>query len=217
MAGGLVDTAVASYSFATNYSTYVLNGHFRSAAFTTSHTTATNQVRAAAFSTGTLVFTMDHPSDPMNKILNQYAVGSSEPVFVYNGTAYIENNGRVEVKLPDYFDRINKNPRIQLTGVGTPEVVYVAEDIKGNRFTIGGKPGTKVYWTVTAERKDVHARIAKILTPVEQKKTGHLIGHSLDDDAMIGIYDRIKTRGDFQWRTEEGRRVHNELKIYERK
>ncbi|OPX17652.1 hypothetical protein BXT86_05390, partial [candidate division WOR-3 bacterium 4484_100] len=140
-----------------------------------------------------------------------------EPVFVYNGTAYIENNGRVEVKLPDYFDRINKNPRIQLTGVGTPEVVYVAEDIKGNRFTIGGKPGTKVYWTVTAERKDVHARIAKILTPVEQKKTGHLIGHSLDDDAMIGIYDRIKTRGDFHWRTEEGRRVHNELKIYERK
>jgi len=214
--GGYADTVIGYAGFATNYSTKVQSGHSYSAAFTTSHTTAASQVRAANFSTGTLVFTMDHPSDPMNKILNQYAVGSSEPVFVYNGTAYIKDNGRVEVKLPDYFDKINKNPRIQLTGIGTYEI-FVAEDIIGNRFTIGGKPGTKVYWTVTAERKDVHARIAKILTPVEQPKTDHLIGHSLDDDAMIGIYDRIKTQGDFQWRTEEGRRVHNESKISERK
>ncbi|HEC77698.1 MAG TPA: hypothetical protein ENI34_00970 [candidate division WOR-3 bacterium] len=211
VAGGNADTVNSIDGFATNYSTYVLSSHSRSAAFTTSHTTSSNQVRAANFSTGTLVFTMDHPFDPMNKILNQYAVGSSEPVFVYNGTAYIKDNGRVEVKLPDYFDEINKNPRIQLTGVGTYEI-YVAEKIKNNRFVIGGKPGTEVYWTVTAERKDVHARIAKILTPVEQPKTGHLIGHSLDDDAMIGIYDRIKTKGDFHWLTEEGRRVHQESK-----
>ena len=211
VSGGRGDTARARAAFATNYSTYVSADHDNSAAFTTSHTTAANQVRAASFSTGTLIFTMDHPSDPLNKILNQYAVGSSAPVFVYNGTAYIKENGRVEVRLPDYFDKINKNPRIQLTGVGTYEI-FVAEDVIGNRFVIGGKPGTKVYWTVTAERKDVHARIAKILTPVEQPKAGHLVGHSLDDDAMISIYDRIKTRGDFHWRTEEGRRVHAESK-----
>ncbi len=211
MAGGYLDTSRAKYSFATNYSARVYVGDSCSAAFTTSHTTAPNQVRAASFSTGTLVFTMDYPSALMNKLLNQYAVGSSEPVFVYNGTAYIEENGQVVVNLPDYFDKINKNPRIQLTGVGTPEVVYVTEDVQGNRFIIGGKPGTKVYWTVTAERKDVHARIAKILTPVEQEKIGEMIGHSFGDDAMVGIYDGIKTRGDFQFLSEEGRQANNEF------
>jgi hypothetical protein len=158
-----------------------------------------------------MAFTLDHPSDPMNKILNQYAVGSSEMMFMYNGTAYIGANSRIEVLLPDYFDKINCNPRIQLTGVGTSDV-YVAEDISENRFTIGGKPGTKVYWTVTAERKDMHAEIARILTPVEQPKTGDLIGHSLDDDALIGIYDRLESKrpGVFRFRTAEGRRVHEE-------
>ncbi|HEC79576.1 MAG TPA: hypothetical protein ENI34_10650 [candidate division WOR-3 bacterium] len=216
VAGGEADTSAAPYSFATNYHTFVDSSDTNSAAFTTSHTTASNQVRAAAFSTGTLVFTMDHPSDPMNKILNQYAVGSDEVILFYRGVVTIGSDGKTVVNLPDYFDKINKNPMIQLTGVGSSDI-YVAEDVAGNRFVIGGKPGTKVYWTVTAERKDVHARIAKILTPVEQPKTDHLIGHSLDDDAMIGIYDRIKTQGDFQWRTEEGRRVHNESKISERK
>ncbi len=211
VSGGKGDTVFAWYGFATNYSTYVDIYDDNSSAFTTSHTTAPNQVRAASFSTGTLVFSMDHPSDPMNKILNQYALGSSEPTLVYSGVAYIGNNGRVEVQLPEYFDDINTNPRIQLTGVGTFEV-YVAEEVKGNHFVIGGKPGTKVYWTVIAERKDIHARIAKILTPVEQQKTGKLVNHSLDDDALIGIYDRVKDKGEFTFRTSEGRQAHEEYR-----
>jgi hypothetical protein len=213
VAGGYANTAAAYGSFATNYSTEVYASDTNSAAFTTSHTTAPNQVRAASFSMGTLVFTMDHPDDPMNKILNQHAVGSSEPVFIYNGTAYTGDNGRVEVLLPDYFDKINKNARIQLTGVNTSDV-YIAEDITGNRFVIGGKPGTKVYWTVIGERSDMHAEIVRIQTPVIQQKTGGLIGHSLDDDALIGIYEGLKMEkpGFFAFKTEEGRRVHEQSK-----
>jgi hypothetical protein len=209
----LYDTAAGYCSFTTNFSTTVLNGHNHSAAFTTSHTTASDQVRAAAFSTGTLVFTMDHPDNPMKEILNQYAVGADDPVLMYNGTAYIAENGRVEVNLPDYFNKINRNPRIQLTGIGTSDV-YVAEEISGNRFVIGGKSNTKVYWQVTAERKDINAEIARIQTPVVQPKTGELINHSLDDDALIGIYDGLNAKkpGMFAFKTEEGRRVHEQSK-----
>jgi hypothetical protein len=212
VAGGCFNRAEAEASFATNYSTRVYLGHNNTAVFTTSQSTAANQVRAASYSTGTLVFTMDHPSNPDNEILNQHAVGSSEPIFVYNGTAITDENGRAEVLLPDYFEKINKNARVQLTGVGTYEI-YVAEDIKDRRFVIGGKPGTKVYWTVTGERTDIHAEIARIQTPVEQPKTGGLIGHSLDDDALIGIYDRLQKAkpGYFSFKTEEGRQAHKRI------
>jgi hypothetical protein len=210
--GGNTNIAAGHSSFATNSSTNA--GHSYSAAFTTSHTTASSQVRAAAFSTGAMMFTMDHPKDPMNKILNQHAVGASEAMLMYSGSIVLDAHGRATVNLPDYFDDINKNPRIQLTGVGSSDVVFVAEDVKGNSFVIGGKLGMKVYWTVTAERTDIHAEIARIQTPVEQQKTGGLIGHSLDDDALIGIYDRLQKEkpGHFAFKTEEGRRVHEQTK-----
>jgi hypothetical protein len=210
VAGGYADTVLGNYGFATNNSTHVGSGHTNSAAFTTSHTTASNQVRAAAFSTGTLAFTMDHPAQPMDKMLNQYAVGSSELMLMYCGTVFLDDNGRADVTLPDYFDEINRNPRIQLTGVGTSDV-FVAKKIVGNRFAVGGKPGTEVYWTVIAERKDQHAEVARVLTPVEQSKVNELVNHSIDDDALIGVYDELVTRGHgekFEFKTEEGRRVH---------
>jgi hypothetical protein len=209
--GGEYDTVDASWGFATNYRSKAT--HISSAAFTGSHTTGTNQVRAQSFSTGTLVFTMDYPKDPMNKILNQYAVGSSEAMLMYDGAVILDANGRAVVNLPDYFDDINRNPRIQLTGIGTYEV-YVAEKIKGNAFVIGGKPNTEVYWQVTAERRDLHAEIARLRTPVVQEKTGDLRGHSLDDDALIGISEteRLSDPELFRFKTEEGRGVHEHLK-----
>ncbi|MEO0127984.1 MAG: hypothetical protein ABIL44_09570, partial [candidate division WOR-3 bacterium] len=211
--GGSRDTVQAVCGFATNYSTYVASAHTNSAAFTTSHTIAANQVRAASFSTGTVDFAMDYPEDPMNKILNQYAISSDEILSIYTGSAKLDESGRAVVHLPDYFEKINHNPRIQLVGVGTYEV-YVAEKIKNNRFVIGGKPNTEVYWEVMAERTDIHAEIARIQTPVVQEKKGELRGHSIDDDAMIGIYDQIHAKNPqlFQFKTEEGRRVNEELK-----
>ena len=214
VAGGRADTAQGYYSFATNYSTYVGATHENSAAFTTSHTISMNQVRAAAFSTGTMDYAVDHPADPMNKILNQYGVSSDEVMSVYRGSTVLAADGRAIIHLPDYFDDINRNPMIQLTGVGSADVVYVAEDVRDNTFTIGGKPGMKVYWTVTAERTDIHAEIARIQTPVVQQKTGDMINHSIDDDAMIGIYDGLHAQNPqlFQFKTEEGLRVHEESK-----
>jgi hypothetical protein len=213
VAGGAVDSVAARYGYAANYSTKVDTGHTNSAAFTTSHTIGINQVRAAAFSTGTMNFAMDFPHDPMNKILNQYAIGSDEVLLKYSGSIILNTNGRATVDLPDYFDDINRNPRIQLTGVGSSDV-YVAEDITGNRFVIGGNPNTKVYWEVTGERKDIHAEIARLQTPVVQEKRRSLRNHSIDDDAMIGMYDGLHQINPelFKFKTDEGRSVHEQSK-----
>ena len=213
VAGGCYDTVSASYGFAANNSSKVT--HSNSAAFTGSHTTASNQVRAQSFSQGAAVYTMDHPSDPTNRILNQYGVGSPELVLMYRGSAVIGADGRAEVRLPDYFDKVNRNPMVQLTGVASTEVVYVAEKVSGNSFAIGGRPGTEVYWTVTGERKDQTAELARIFTPVEQAKTGELAGHSLDDDGLAGYMDQLEKLGlggQFDFRTAAGRQRYEKMK-----
>jgi hypothetical protein len=209
--GGYADTVTGNYAFATNNHSYA--GHDNAAAFTGSHTTASNQVRAQSFSQGFGTFTMDHPADPQSRILNQYAVGSSELLFEFTGTAFLDGSGRATVMLPDYFEAVCRSPRVQLTGVGTSDV-YVAEKVSGNRFAIGGKPGTEVYWTVTGERTDQNAELARICTPVEQQKTGELQGHSLDDDGLAGCWPELLNRGQtgqFSFRTAAGRRQAEDM------
>jgi len=210
--GGRGDTVLAFYGFATNNHSYV--GHDNSAAFTGSHTTAPNQIRAQSFSQGTGIFTLDHPAGPLNRILNQYAVGSPELVLMYRGAAVLGADGRAEVTLPDYFEAMNRNPMVQVSGVGTANV-YIASDVAGNRFVIGGAPGAKVYWTVTGERKDLAADMTRIFTPVEQEKTGALSGHSLDDDALSGYMEGLEKLGlsaDYSFRTAEGRQQYENSK-----
>jgi hypothetical protein len=96
---------------------------------------------------------------------------------------------------------------VQLTGVGTSDI-YVAEKVQGNRFVIGGVPGTEVYWTVTGDRKDPSAEITRIFMPVEQLKEDDLAGHSLDDDFLASTkaqLERMGEAGQFDFRTAEGR------------
>ena len=84
----------------------------------------------------------------------------------------------------------------------------MAEEVEANRFVIGGKPGTRVYWTVTGERKDPSAEITRILMPVEQVKEGEHVGHSLDDDFLASTMRQLERMGEagrFSFRTAEGR------------
>jgi len=73
--------------------------------------------------------------------------------------------------------------------------VYVAEKVKGNRFVIGGKPGTEVFWMVTADRKDPSAEITRILMPVEQPKEGGLANRSLDDELLVTTKMQLEQKG----------------------
>jgi len=103
---------------------------------------------------------------------------------------------------------------VQLTGVGSPDVVYVAEDVSDNRFAIGGKPGTKVYWQVTGDRKDQSAEVIRTMMPVEQPKTGSLTGVSWDDNFLVGCMRQLEQMGkagEFSFRTAAGRQRYQNM------
>jgi len=212
--GGIRDTVLASYGFATNNNSVVPAGFSNSAAFNGQTVTASNQTRVGALSKASGTFTIDHPLDPSGKILNHYFIEGPEMRNIYDGEATLDASGRAVVTLPDYFDALNRSPRIQLTGVGTSDV-YVAEEVGGNRFVIGGKPGVKVYWQVTGERRDVSAEATRRMMPVEQLKTGGLAGRMLDDEFLSGCMDQLVREGKAQgidFRTAAGRQRYEQTK-----
>ncbi len=105
--------------------------------------------------TGTKNFRIDHPLDPEGSYLVHAAVESAEVLNLYSGTAILDASGRAAVKLPAWFDAVNRDLRYQLTCVGGFAPVYVAEEVRDRRFVIaGGTPGLKVSWQVTGVRCD---------------------------------------------------------------
>ncbi len=212
VAGGNRDTASASYSFAVNHNSDAL--HSNSAAFNGQATTASNQTRVGVLSKASGTFTIDHPLNPAGKILNHYFIEGPEMLNIYRGSVRLDASGRAEVNLPDYFEALNRDPMVQLTGVGTHEI-HVAEDVVGNHFAIGGKPGAKVYWQVTGERKDVSAEATRRMMPVEQPKNGPLAGRMLDDDFLVGCMEQLVTQGRAQgidFRTAGGRQRYEKMR-----
>jgi len=212
--GGCGNTAAGDYSIAGGDHSVVPSDYSNSVAFNGQTATASGQLRCGTLSKTGGSFTIDHPLDPDNKILNHYFVESPEMVLIYRGVAVIGANGRATVHLPEYFDALNRNPMIQLTGVGTSDV-YVVEEVHNNQFVIGGKPGTKVYWMVTGERKDQSAEIIRAMMPVEQPKTGALVGRSLDDEFLATTMKQLEEMGisyKFHFRTDAGRRRYELMK-----
>jgi hypothetical protein len=114
-------------------------------------------------------FTIDHPLDPACKVLRHFSTEGPEALVIYSGTAVLDATGQAAVVLPDYFDALSRDARVQLTPVGNHRV-FVAEEVRGNTFTIGGDARAKVYWQVTAERDDPKARLERATRPVEQFK-----------------------------------------------
>ncbi len=213
--GGDSDTSAAYASFTTNSWSIVPSSYSSSAAFNGATATASTQTRVGLLSKAAGSFTIDHPLDPENKILNHYFVESPEMVLIYRGIARIGSDGTAIIHLPDYFDALNKNPMVQLTGVGTSEPPYLMENVRGNRFVIAGKPDTEVHWIVTGERKDMSADIARIFMPVEQSKEGPLAGRSLDDALLVSAMAQLEHMGyasKFNFRTAAARQRYEEMK-----
>lgn len=123
------------------------------------------------FNKGAGTFKIDHPVDPENKYLYHSFVESPDMMNIYNGNEVFDENGFAKVVLPDYFDALNKDFRYQLTPVGAPMPnLYVAEEISGNEFVIGGgTPGKKVSWQVTGVRQDKFANENRIVDEVEKE------------------------------------------------
>ena len=72
------------------------------------------------------------------------------------GIVKLDQNGEAIVKLPDWFQALNKEFRYSLTAIGGFAPIYVAEKIADNQFKIaGGQPGMEISWQVTGIRNDL--------------------------------------------------------------
>ncbi len=121
--------------------------------------TGNTHVNGTLSTSGAKPFRIPHPLDP-SKELWHAAMESPQPMNVYTGNVRTDRRGFSVVKLPRYFDAINRDFRYQLTVVGKSFArAIVWKEIAGNRFTIRtDEPGVKVSWQVTAQRDDAYMR-----------------------------------------------------------
>ncbi|MFN0138244.1 MAG: hypothetical protein ACKVS9_19240 [Phycisphaerae bacterium] len=114
-------------------------------------------------------FKIDHPLDPANKYLWHSFVESPDMMNIYNGNVVTDGTGYATVKLPDWFEALNRDFRYQLTPIGSFSRAMVAEEVRENTFVIRTEqPNVKVSWQVTGIRQDAFAEANRI--PVEQVK-----------------------------------------------
>jgi hypothetical protein len=122
-------------------------------------------------------FKIDHPLDPLHKVLRHSFVESPDMKNVYDGIVVLDKQGTAWVTLPEWFQALNSDFRYQLTPIGAPgRGLFIAEEVSGNKFKIaGGKPGARVSWQVTGIRQDEFAqthriKVEEVKAPEEQGK-----------------------------------------------
>jgi hypothetical protein len=114
-------------------------------------------------------FKIDHPLDPENKYLYHSFVESPDMMNIYNGNITTDGNGEAVIEMPAYFEALNRDFRYQLTVIGTFAQAIVADEMKGNRFSIKtNAANVKVSWQVSGVRQDAFANKNRI--SVEEDK-----------------------------------------------
>jgi hypothetical protein len=114
-------------------------------------------------------FKIDHPLDPANKYLYHSFVESPDMMNIYNGNATTDASGEVVVKLPEWFETLNRDFRYQLTVIGQFAQAIVAEKVANHQFVIRtDKPNVEVSWQVTGIRQDAFANAHRIQVEVEK-------------------------------------------------
>jgi len=142
-----------------------------------------NATISGSLSKGGGSFKIDHPLDPRNKFLYHSFVESPDMMNIYNGVVRLNRRGEAVIALPDWFESLNKDFRYQLTCIGGFAPVFVAQEIKHNRFKIaGGKARMRVSWQVTGIRHDAYANKHRIT--VEEQKPASERGSYLHPDAF---------------------------------
>lgn len=135
-------------------------------------------------------FRIDHPLDPENRYLSHSFVESPDMKNIYDGNTVTDGNGDAVVELPAYFEALNRDFCYQLTVIGSFAQAIVAQEIKGNRFSIRtNAPNVKVSWQVTGIRQDAWANRNRI--KIEENKSERERGHYLHPEA----FDQPEERG----------------------
>ncbi len=142
-----------------------------------------NVAVAGTLSKGAGSFKIDHPLDPANRYLYHSFVESPDMMDIYNGNAVTDEDGLAVVRLPDWFEALNRDFRYQLTVIGRFAQACVEEEIAGNRFTIRTSVGkVKVSWQVTGIRHDAYADAHRI--PVDEEKPEAERGYYLHPELL---------------------------------
>ncbi|HEV8486539.1 MAG TPA: hypothetical protein VGV87_23540 [Blastocatellia bacterium] len=132
---------------------------------------------------GTKNFKIDHPLDPENKYLYHAAIESSEVLNFYSGNVQLNEKGEAVVRMPDWFQALNRDFRYSLTPLGAAMPgLHVAEKISENVFKIaGGAANSEVSWQVIGIRSD--PVMLKSPFVVEEEKPERERGRYLNHDA----------------------------------
>jgi hypothetical protein len=119
-------------------------------------------------------FRIDHPLDPAHRYLQHSFVESPDMLNVYNGNVTTNKRGFATVKLPRYFQALNRSFRYQLTPLGRrgwDARAGIWRKIRNSRFTIRtDKPRVEVSWQVTGVRHDRYANANRIQVVVPKAK-----------------------------------------------
>jgi hypothetical protein len=128
-----------------------------------------NLTVTGTLSKGSGSFKIDHPLDPANKYLYHSFVESPDMLNIYNGNVTTDERGEATIKLPDYFEALNRDFRYQLTVIGQFAQAIVLEKIKDNQFKLKtDKPRVEVSWQVTGIRHDKFAEDERIKVEVNK-------------------------------------------------
>ncbi|RLD56059.1 MAG: hypothetical protein DRJ01_15775 [Bacteroidetes bacterium] len=115
------------------------------------------------------ILKIDNPLDPENKYLVHSSVVSPDMMTVYNGNVTTDSKGFAIVKMPNYFDALNKDFRYQLTVIGSFSQAIIYKKIVNNQFIIQtDKPNVEVSWQVTGKRNDPYAVKHPVKTEVDK-------------------------------------------------
>jgi hypothetical protein len=149
---------------------------------------------------GTLVkfadfFQIDHPLDPDDKVLRHATVESNEYKTFYDGIVSLNERGAARVRLPDWFDALNRDVRYQLTPVGEPAPrLHIAEEARAGEFAIsGGQPHQRVCWQVTGVRRDTWAEA----NPIKVEDSKGDVPAATGTDVIQRLINEARERGEW--------------------
>jgi hypothetical protein len=96
---------------------------------------------------------------PVNTAVAIPMVDSLGSTSVYDGIALLDAHGQAEIVLPSSFNSLNRDIRYQLTPLGAYAPLFIASEMNGNTFRIGGgTPGLRVSWTVAGTLKSLNVK-----------------------------------------------------------
>jgi len=166
-----------NYYQSTYYSQSYYQGYYQGAYQSSYQTTFTDNTRAlldfsvaSSVSKSSGTFVIDHPLDPINKLLYHSFVESPDVKNFYDGIVSLDGEGRATVWLPTYFETLNKDYRYQVKPVGDPMPnLHISTEVADNTFTIaGGMSGGTVSWQITGVRKDPYILKNPIIPEVDK-------------------------------------------------